>query len=148
VPEAVASLAKLLAACGLAEPAWLRAAAAAWPEAPPPPERTAVIPTWRRPWMVLGRDTFAGDMLGRLGVANAYGAAAERYPKTSLDEIRRRAPDLIVLPDEPYAFSADDGPEAFGALPVALVSGRHLEWYGPSLTEARTVLTRQLAAAG
>ncbi len=148
VPEAVAGLAKLLAACGLAEPAWLRAAAAAWPEAPPPPERTAVIPIWRRPWMVLGRDTFAGDLLGRLGVANAYGAAAERYPRTSLDEIRRRAPDLVVLPDEPYAFSADDGPEAFGGLPVALVSGRHLEWYGPSLVEARTVLTRQLAAAG
>jgi hypothetical protein len=54
----------------------------------------------------------------------------------------------VVLPDEPYAFNADDGPEAFGGLPVALVSGRHLEWYGPSLTEARTILTGQLAAAG
>jgi ABC-type Fe3+-hydroxamate transport system substrate-binding protein len=147
VPEAIAGLTKLLAACELAAPAWLRTAAAAWPRTPPPPERTAVIPIWRRPWMVLGRDTFAGDVLGRLGIANAYGDAAERYPKTTVEEIRRRAPDLIVLPDEPYAFGADDGPEAFGGLPVALVSGRHLEWYGPSLTEARNVLARRLAAA-
>jgi hypothetical protein len=49
-----------------------------------------------------------------------------------------------VLPDEPYAFAADDGPEAF-AVPSALVSGRHLTWYGPSLVEAREVLTEQLA---
>ncbi|HEU5159944.1 MAG TPA: helical backbone metal receptor [Streptosporangiaceae bacterium] len=147
VPEAVGSLGKMLGACGQAEPDWLRAAAAAWRGAPPPPTRTAVIPIWRRPWMVLGRDTFAGDVLGRLGVANAYGDAAERYPKTTVEEIRRRAPDLVVLPDEPYAFGADDGPEAFHGLPVALVSGRHLEWYGPSLAAARTVLARQLGVA-
>jgi ABC-type Fe3+-hydroxamate transport system substrate-binding protein len=151
VPEALAGLARLLAACGLAEPDWLRAAAATWRDTPPGrhdvPTRTAVIPIWRRPWMVLGRDTFAGDVLRRLGVVNVYGDAAERYPRTSVEEIRRRAPDLVVLPDEPYAFGADDGPEAFPGLPVALVSGRHLEWYGPSLTEARRVLVRQLAAA-
>ena len=52
--------------------------------------------------------------------------------------------DLVVLPDEPYAFTADDGPESFAA-PAALVSGRHLTWYGPSLVEARAVLTAQLA---
>jgi ABC-type Fe3+-hydroxamate transport system substrate-binding protein len=146
VPEAVTSLARMLAACGLAEPGWLRAAAAAWRDAPPPAVRTAVVPIWRRPWMVVGRDTFAGDVLRRLGVANAYGDAAERYPKTTLAGIGERAPDLIVLPDEPYAFGAGDGPEAFPGLPVALVSGRHLEWYGPSLVEARGILERQLAA--
>ena len=52
-----------------------------------------------------------------------------------------------MLPDEPYAFSASDGPEAFPGLPSALVSGRHLTWYGPSLVEAPGVLRRQLASA-
>ena len=52
--------------------------------------------------------------------------------------------DLVVLPDEPYAFCADDGPEAFPGVPAALVSGRHLTWYGPSLVEAPEVLRRQL----
>jgi hypothetical protein len=30
---------------------------------------------------------------------------------------------------------------------VALVSGRHLTWYGPSLVEAPAVLAAQLSAA-
>ena len=52
---------------------------------------------------------------------------------------------LVVLPDEPYAFTADDGPEAFPGLPYALVSGRHLTWYGPSLVAARAVVSRSCA---
>jgi hypothetical protein len=111
------------------------------------PSRTAVVPIWRRPWMVLGHDTFAGDLLARLGVANFYGGHAERYPRLGLGEIRAAGADLFVLPDEPYRFSASDGPEAFPGDRTALVSGRHLTWYGPSLTEAPAVLGRQLRAA-
>jgi ABC-type Fe3+-hydroxamate transport system substrate-binding protein len=147
LPEALSELAGMLAACGLDEPAWLAAARAAWADVldePPPAERTAVVPIWRRPWMVLGRETFAGDLLARLGVANLYSADAERYPKVTAGQILGRRPDLLVLPDEPYAFSASDGPEAFPGVRVALVSGRHLEWYGPSLAEARRVLTASL----
>ena len=50
--------------------------------------------------------------------------------------------DLVVLPDEPYTFTADDGPESFAA-PSVLVSGRLLTWYGPSLLAA----ARELPAA-
>jgi hypothetical protein len=109
--------------------------------------RTAVVPIWRRPWMVLGRDTFAGDLLARLGVRNVYAGHGERYPRIGIDQIRGAGADLVVLPDEPYRFSASDGPEAFPGEPTALVSGRHLTWYGPSLTEAPAVLGRQLRAA-
>jgi hypothetical protein len=109
--------------------------------------RTAVIPIWRRPWMVLGHDTFAGDLLARLGMTNVYAEHAERYPRVDLGEIRAAGADLFVLPDEPYRFSASDGPEAFPGDSTALVSGRHLTWYGPSLTEAPAVLGRQLRAA-
>ncbi len=147
LPEALTGLAGMLAACGLDEPGWLTGARTAWADvldAPPPPARTAAVPIWRRPWMVLGRDTFAGDLLARLGVANLYGADAERYPKVDAERILRDGPDLVVLPDEPYAFGPGDGPEAFPGHAVALVSGRHLEWYGPSLTEARQVLERAL----
>ena len=42
----------------------------------------------------------------------------------------------MVLPDEPYLFTADDGPEAFPDVPAVLVSGRLLTWYGPSLAAA------------
>ncbi|MEG3629448.1 helical backbone metal receptor [Streptomyces poriticola] len=148
VPQSFAELARVLTACGAgARPRWLDEAEAAW--AAPPPERrsTAVVPVWRRPWMVLGRDTFAGDVLARLGVDQLYAGHAERYPRIPVEELRAAAPDVVVLPDEPYRFAADDGPEAFPGLPCALVSGRHLTWYGPSLAQAPRVLSAALRAA-
>jgi hypothetical protein len=94
---------------------------------------------------VLGSGTFAGDVLARLGVVNAFADAPERYPRPTLESVLAVQPDLVVLPDEPYAFSPFDGAESFPGLRCALVSGRHLTWYGPSLVEARTLLERQLA---
>jgi ABC-type Fe3+-hydroxamate transport system substrate-binding protein len=142
LPAALDSLARMLAACGLDRPAWLEEAEAAWSAPFQGLRRRAIVPIWRRPWMALGRDTFAGDVLRRLGVDNVLAGAAERYPKVVLVDLPDV--DLVVLPDEPYAFSAADGPEVFPGVPAALVSGRHLTWYGPSLAEARTLLERQL----
>ncbi|MGG2463401.1 helical backbone metal receptor [Streptomyces sp. RGM 3693] len=144
--QAFRELARVLVdGCGLTRPGWLDAAEAAWRALPPrPPERAAVVPIWRRPWMVLGRDTFAGDLLARLGVRNVHGDHADRYPRIPLDDLNAGPADLVVLPDEPYHFTAGDGPEAFPRLPAALVSGRHLTWYGPSLAEAPEVLAAAL----
>ncbi|MFJ4582942.1 helical backbone metal receptor [Streptomyces echinatus] len=149
VPQALAELDRVLTACGApGRPGWLAGAEEVWASLPEPVERaTAVVPVWRRPWMVLGRDTFAGDVLARLGVDHLYAGHPERYPRVPLEELRATAPDLVVLPDEPYRFTADDGPEAFPGLPCALVSGRHLTWYGPSLTAAPRVLAGALRAA-
>lgn len=149
LPQAFLELDRVLTACGVrARPRWLDEAEAAWAAVPTPAERrTAVVPVWRRPWMVLGRDTFAGDLLSRLGVDHLCAGHPERYPRVPLDALRAAGPDLVVLPDEPYRFTADDGPEAFPGLPCALVDGRHLTWYGPSLAEAPAVLGRALRAA-
>ncbi|HWG98330.1 MAG TPA: helical backbone metal receptor [Pilimelia sp.] len=147
LPGALDSLARLFAGLGRPAPAWLGEAAQAWAAPAPVPPRRAVVPVWRRPWVVLGGDTFAGDLLRRLGVANVYADHAERYPRPALAQLRAAGADLVVLPDEPYRFTATDGPEAFPGLPYALVSGRHLTWYGPSLAPARAVLAAQLRTA-
>jgi ABC-type Fe3+-hydroxamate transport system substrate-binding protein len=147
VPDALTSLARMFAAMGEPEPDWLAAAATSWADPPmlvPPVE--AVIPVWRRPWVVVGTDTFAGDVLARLGVRNTYQDAPQRYPRPELDDIRSRRPALVVLPDEPYAFGPTDGPESFPGVRCAFVSGRHLTWYGPSLVEAPALLMAQLTA--
>jgi hypothetical protein len=91
--------------------------------------------------MATGRDTFLGDVLRRLGTDNVLAGHDERYPRIDLPSLPPY--DVVVLPDEPYAFTESDGPEAFD-LPARLVSGRHLTWYGPSLAEARDVLETQL----
>ncbi|MFF5921380.1 helical backbone metal receptor [Streptomyces flavochromogenes] len=146
--QGLRELERVLAACGAPRrPRWLDEAEAAWAAIVPEGEYTAVVPIWRRPWMVVGRDTFAGDLLARLGVRNLYAGHPDRYPRLPLDELRAAAPDLVVLPDEPYRFTRDDGPEAFPGTAAALVDGRHLTWYGPSLVEAPRVLARALRAA-
>ncbi len=144
VPAAIAQLRDLLTVLGAQQVSWLDAAERAWASPLTGRRVRAVVPIWRRPWMALGRDTFAGDVLARLGVDNVLAGHAERYPRVDVDSLPPH--ELVVLPDEPYAFAAHDGPEAFGG-PCALVSGRHLTWYGPSLVEARGVLAAQLAAA-
>ena len=95
--------------------------------------------------MVLGRDTFAGDVLARLGVVNVFACARRALPEAG----PRPSPatvgaELVVFPDEPYAFTPDDGPEAGPRPGRRFVSGRHLTWYGPSLAEAPRVLLAQL----
>ncbi|MEV0666127.1 helical backbone metal receptor [Actinomadura luteofluorescens] len=148
VEEALASLRRMLAeACRVPVPGWLEEASRVWADVAPGEPRAAVIPIWRRPWMVVGRDTFTGDVLARLGVSNVYAGHPERYPKIPLDELNAAGADLVVLPDEPYRFTADDGPESFPGLDAALVSGRLLTWYGPSLVEAPAALAERLAAA-
>ena len=97
--------------------------------------------------MVLGRDTFAGDVLRRLGVENVFANSADRYPRLAKDDPAAVVADLVIFPDEPYAFSPADGPEAWPQARAVFVSGRHLTWYGPSLTEAPALLGAQIARA-
>lgn len=137
------SLARMLAACGVDRPAWLDESEAAWAAVGEPAvRRRAVVPIWRRPWMAVGRDTFTGALLHRLGVDNVLAEDPERYPR--IDPAALPPHDLVVLPDEPYLFTPDDGPEAFPDVPSALVSGRLLTWYGPSLVDAARVLPQAL----
>lgn len=144
VPDALGVLRAVFAELAVPVPRWLPEAEERWAEVAAERVR-AVVPVWRRPWVVLGRDTFAGDVLRRLGVGNVFGADPERYPRPPLAQLQ--GAELVVLPDEPYPFTATDGPEAFPGRRSALVSGRHLTWWGPSLLEAHGLLRAQLGAA-
>lgn len=151
VPAGLASVRRMLTGpLGLTAPGWLVAAELAWDGPLPPVTATAIVPVWRRPWVLVGGRTFAGDVLRRLGVANAYDSHPERYPRPTLDELRavlaEQRADLVVLPDEPYAFTPDDGPEAFPGARCVFLDGRLLTWCGPSLADARAHLITQLTA--
>jgi ABC-type Fe3+-hydroxamate transport system substrate-binding protein len=147
--EAFASLRRMFTAgLGWPEPHWLAEAERTWRTPPAGPRLRAVIPVWRDPWMIVGSRTFTGDLAARLGLDNVYAGHSERYPRVTLEEMAARRPDIVVLPDEPYQFSAADGPEAFPGRRVALVEGRSLTWYGPSLLTARGLLAGQLGLPG
>ena len=142
--EAFASMRRLFGeALGWGVPAWLVEAEHRWAEPVETSGRRVAVAIWRDPWMVVGRDTFTGDLLGRLGLVHAFADASQRYPHVDVAALEASDLDLVLLPDEPYVFTAEDGPEAFDRVPTALCSGRALTWYGPSLLTAR----RDLAAA-
>ena len=125
-------------------PNWLGTAAAEWSRPAPRPDLRVVVPIWRDPWMVVGARTFTGDVLARLGLVNLFAEDGQRYPHVGLERLQAMAADVVLLPDEPYAFTADDGPEAFPGVRTVLVSGRDLTWYGPSLACARTRLLQAI----
>ena len=149
VPQAVDSLERVFTeALGWAAPDWLAQAREAWSGEIPEPTRTVVIPIWRDPWMVVGATTFTSDLVARLGWRNlwteeVHNPAQDRYPHADPAAIDDAGADAVLLPDEPYVFTADDGPEVFERTPVELVSGRLLTWYGPSLLDARTSVRRE-----
>jgi ABC-type hemin transport system substrate-binding protein len=75
-----------------------------------------------------------------------------RYPIVELAAIERAAPDVILLPSEPYPFGEMDRSELRGlACPAAvqdrvhLIDGTLVSWYGPRIAEAIRVLGRILA---
>jgi len=148
VEEACASLRRLFTE-GLRwdVPEWLDEVEAIWLRPVPPVRAKVAIPIWRDPWMVVGSSTFTGDLARRIGLDNAFGRHADRYPHVDLADIDRPDIDLVLLPDEPYVFSATDGPAAFESARTVLVSGRSLTWYGPSMISAYAELDARISAS-
>jgi ABC-type Fe3+-hydroxamate transport system substrate-binding protein len=110
--------------------------------APEPRPRAAAL-VWREPWMVVGADTFAHDLLAACGAENPFAARASRYPRIDLAELAAAAPEVLLLPTEPYAFGERDRDELLALdCPAArngrvhVVEGELLSWYGPRIPRA------------
>ena len=122
-------------------------------------------PIWMDPLMTINGDTFISNMLDLAGAANVfvdrerrYPLAADlgtatplsgdrtagrdvRYPRITMEELVSRAPELVLLPDEPHPFSEEDA-DVFRklAIPAATRSvvrtgGKDLCWYGAQTIE-------------
>ena len=121
----------------------------------------AFLPIWMDPLMTINGQTFVSDALRLAGADNVfadrqrmYPLAAERgqavprpagtrdtrYPRVSMDEVRERAPRIVLLPDEPHPFSEEDAAVFRAALPEAAhrivrCGGRDFTWYGAQSVE-------------
>ncbi|MCB9612162.1 MAG: ABC transporter substrate-binding protein [Sandaracinus sp.] len=132
------------------------------------------VPIWNDPWMTFDARAFASDVLELAGASNVfadrprrYPLAADlgqraplppervegrdtRYPRVTLEEIRDRAPQLVLLPDEPHEFTEADAQtlEALGIprASIRFVSGKDLFWYGAWLLEGLPRLRASLHA--
>jgi iron complex transport system substrate-binding protein len=140
---------------------WAEAAAQSHPLA------ATFCPIWYEPgnggpewWMTFNRQTYCHDVVRACGGQNIFAerqrryplaadlgqAQAEpagrrdtRYPRLTLDEIREAQPEVILLPDEPFAFEQAhrqdllerlaDTPAARGRR-IYLVEGSLITWAG------------------
>jgi ABC-type Fe3+-hydroxamate transport system substrate-binding protein len=128
------------------------------------PVRT-FFPIWMDPLMTIHEDTFISDVLHLGGAANIfadrvrrYPLAADlgraeplpaediagrdtRYPRVEWTEVLARAPELVLLPDEPHDFTEADAAR-FRSLDIPAVKrtdakdgvlkvdGKDFSWYG------------------
>jgi ABC-type Fe3+-hydroxamate transport system substrate-binding protein len=128
------------------------------------------FPIWMDPLMTIHGDTLISDVLRLGGAANVfadrvrrYPLAADlgktapltsdqtegrdtRYPRVGWDEVVERAPELVLLPDEPHDFTEADAVR-FRALDipaakrgdnvaaVVKVDGKDFSWYGARALE-------------
>jgi ABC-type Fe3+-hydroxamate transport system substrate-binding protein len=108
------------------------------------------VPIWKKPYMSVGSDTYVHDVLEMCGGENIC-SDATRYPIITLKGVEAAQPEVILLPDEPYPFSAEDL-EDFYALDVPaihadrihLVDGKLLTWYGPRMASSLVQLSALL----
>ncbi|MGH2522403.1 MAG: cobalamin-binding protein [Anaerolineales bacterium] len=142
------------------------------------PEATDGVsaPRW---WMTFNRETYTHDLLRVCGGQNVfadrdrlYPLAADlgetppesatvdldrdtRYPRVTPAEVAERAPEVILLPSEPYPFTEADL-SAFGAFPeipavrngrIVLVDGSLLTWPGSRVARALAEVPSWLDAA-
>jgi ABC-type Fe3+-hydroxamate transport system substrate-binding protein len=114
--------------------------------------RRLFVPIWKNPYMSVGSDTYAHDVLETCGGENVCGGST-RYPIFTLEEVEAAQPEIVLLPDEPYPFSAEDLEDFYALdIPAAhedrihLVDGKLLTWYGPRMASSLSQLAALLGA--
>ena len=118
--------------------------------APEPLGVTAFVPIWRRPWMSISEATYGGSLLAHLGCRLTTADAATPYPTIEPDEITAMAPDVILVPSEPYSFDAVHLDELRSLAPSSIVTrvdGQDLFWWGIRTPAAIERLADQIRAA-
>lgn len=122
----------------------LRTALAARPTSTAP---TACL-IWRGPYMTANEDTLTHSILEAAGARNVFAKLPRRYPTLSEDELAACAARVVLLPSEPYAFSAGEIQEVRALVPhaeILAVPGEWVTWYGTRVPQALEGLRTLLA---
>jgi ABC-type Fe3+-hydroxamate transport system substrate-binding protein len=118
-------------------------------------------------WMTFNARTYPHDVLSLFGGENIFAArdrltgatdpaeADTRYPQVGLEEILQAAPEMILLPSEPYAYTEDHCREfmsLFAGTPagnsgrIFAFDGSLITWHGTRLVRALEELPALFAA--
>jgi ABC-type Fe3+-hydroxamate transport system substrate-binding protein len=103
---------------------------------PPAPARTVLYCIWQDPWMTVSRDTYIAAMLAEIGW-RVPALGSERYPRFAWSQELVDGLDAVLLSTEPYRFTQQhaDALEKQLGIPVLLVDGEMMSWYGSRALE-------------
>ena len=107
--------------------------------------RSALYFVWRAPYMVAGGDTFINQMMHFAGYKNLMEQEA-RYPEISSKMLKNLAPEVILLPTEPFPFKEKhrlEFEELFPGSTVKFVDGEVFSWYGSRLLYAANIFEKE-----
>lgn len=115
--------------------------------------RRVFYPVWKDPWMTISRGTFPSSVIAEAGGRSIFSERPEPYPRHSLEEALSREPDVVLLPDEPYAFGEAERhlfekTQAYRHGAVRCVEGRWAAWYGTRMAVALAQLHEAIHGAG
>lgn len=99
---------------------------------------------WQSPYMTIGGDTYIHDMLRVSGYKNVFGES-QRYPEVTIEEIKRRRPEVIFLSSEPYPFKekhVDELKHYLTDIPIVLVDGEYFSWYGSRIIHCKDYISQ------
>jgi len=95
--------------------------------------RTVLYCIWKDPWMTVSQDTYIANMLAQIGWQVWQAPQPEvRYPVFDWSPAVLDAIDTVLLSSEPYRFTDAhvDALQRQLGVPVQLVDGEMLSWYG------------------
>lgn len=93
---------------------------------------------WRKPYMVVGKDTYIQSLLDEFGFINPFTEVEGRYPVVTEEDLLNADLDEILLATEPFPFGEKHLQEFQEMLPNVkprIVDGE-MFWYGAKMVEA------------
>jgi len=109
--------------------------------------KRAAYVIWRKPYMVVGKDTYIQSLLAELGFINPFVEAEGRYPAVTAEDFKNANLDYVLLASEPFPFKEKHIDEFLAMMPETkpvLVDGE-MFWYGPRMLEAPLYLLKTFA---
>ena len=93
---------------------------------------------WKKPFMVVGNDTYIQSTLEKMGFVNPFTTFDGRYPVITEEDFQNAKLDYILLATEPYPFREKHLEEFQTLVPNAkpMIIDGEMFWYGVKMIQA------------
>lgn len=100
--------------------------------------KRAAYVIWRKPYMVVGKETYIHSLLEKMGFINPFTELNGRYPVVSREDFQNAKLDYLLLATEPFPFQEKHKLEFAEFLPniEQIIVDGEMFWYGPRMLEA------------